>query len=471
MAGINTKNIDSEDALDYVLGGIDQDGEGGTRTQKIAKLAVQVEAFLPDPTYNINVADSLSAVSDPIASASETDLSAATGVNVTITGTTTIESFGTIQAGAHRYLTFSGVLIINHNATSLILPAAGNNITTAVGDTALVMSLGDGNWHILNYTKVNGKALISPTLFGGSGVNDALFAAEIAAFKPSSLGLADGIADSYSDESDVDTGLSSNQFYYSDTRGYTSTGPRSDATTLGPTLPAGAFNYTNVNRSLALTNGSVISKLGFYCSAAISSKLKIVRRNSAGNYDILLSEEFDHTGGGWKDLELSTLFVVPASGDFYIATYSASGIDLMTEAPRALLTGDITGNSASFVEASSSSPTPVRVNYLGIKENMVLVSQVLNAIAEPDTVRFAVQVIEADAATVNVDFTLEVSRDGGTTWTMATLVQTSITGTVKMYEAGDIDMYGQPSGTSMVYRFKTLNNKMITIVSVVFQWS
>lgn len=67
-----------------------------------------------------------------IASATTTDLSAATGNSVIITGTTTITGFGTVQAGTIMKLTFSGILTLTHNATSLILPNATGNITTAV---------------------------------------------------------------------------------------------------------------------------------------------------------------------------------------------------------------------------------------------------------------------------------------------------------------------------------------------------
>ena len=71
------------------------------------------------------------AQSTNIASATTTDLSAATGNSVTITGTTTITGLGTVQAGTTIKATFSGILTLTHNATSLILPNAGTNITTA----------------------------------------------------------------------------------------------------------------------------------------------------------------------------------------------------------------------------------------------------------------------------------------------------------------------------------------------------
>ena len=100
-----------------------------------------------------------------IASASTTDLSAATGGYVVITGTITITAFGTASAGIRRKLRFSGALILTHNATSLILPTGGN-ITTVAGDTCEVMSEGSGNWRVLWYAgkTIQAGSLVAATV-------------------------------------------------------------------------------------------------------------------------------------------------------------------------------------------------------------------------------------------------------------------------------------------------------------------
>ncbi len=86
-----------------------------------------------------------------IASATLTDIGAATSNVVAISGTTAIASLGSISAGARRTVQFLGALVLTHNATSLILPG-NTNITTAANDTAEFMSLGGGNWICLDYT-------------------------------------------------------------------------------------------------------------------------------------------------------------------------------------------------------------------------------------------------------------------------------------------------------------------------------
>lgn len=90
-----------------------------------------------------------------VASAATCDIGAANSLFVEVTGTTTITSFGMTYNGP-RFVRFSGVLTLTHNATSLILPG-GANITTAAGDTAVVIpNAGTPNgWRVIAYQKVS----------------------------------------------------------------------------------------------------------------------------------------------------------------------------------------------------------------------------------------------------------------------------------------------------------------------------
>jgi hypothetical protein len=91
-----------------------------------------------------------------IASATTTDIGAATGEFVDVTGTTTITGLGTIAAGIERTVRFTGALTLTHNGTSLLLPGAAN-ITTAANDRALFRSLGSGNWLCIAYVRADGS--------------------------------------------------------------------------------------------------------------------------------------------------------------------------------------------------------------------------------------------------------------------------------------------------------------------------
>jgi hypothetical protein len=108
-----------------------------------------------------------------VASAATVDLCAASGnvaprAYVTITGTTTITSFGpTCNAGHVKFVTFTGALTLAYNATSLIIPG-GQNVTTTAGDQAVLMALGGGNWQVAFYQPANGQALLNPAIDVGA---------------------------------------------------------------------------------------------------------------------------------------------------------------------------------------------------------------------------------------------------------------------------------------------------------------
>lgn len=90
-----------------------------------------------------------------IASATTTDIGAATSNVVYISGTTTITGLGVIAAGARRTVRFLASLVLTHSAT-LILPTI-SNITTAGNDAAEFLSLGGGTWICLQYNLASGK--------------------------------------------------------------------------------------------------------------------------------------------------------------------------------------------------------------------------------------------------------------------------------------------------------------------------
>jgi hypothetical protein len=117
---------------------------GGTQTEVLGALSV---AGLTTHSAALNTAKGAD-----IASATTTNIGAATGNFVHITGTTTITGLGTIAAGVIRIVRFAGALTLTHNGTSLILPS-NTNITTAANDTAIFVSEGSGNWRCVSYQK------------------------------------------------------------------------------------------------------------------------------------------------------------------------------------------------------------------------------------------------------------------------------------------------------------------------------
>jgi hypothetical protein len=90
-----------------------------------------------------------------LASAGTTDLGSVAPANVTITGTTTITSFGSsAPTGTMKVIRFDGALTLTHS-TAMLVPG-GYSLTTAANDRAIVTHLGSGAWEITQYTRASG---------------------------------------------------------------------------------------------------------------------------------------------------------------------------------------------------------------------------------------------------------------------------------------------------------------------------
>lgn len=105
-------------------------------------------------TPNYNGTLSSQALGAAIASATTTNIGAATGSTVHVTGTTTITGLGTADAGIEKTVVFDGALTLTYNATSLIL-LGGSTILTSAGDTGTFVSEGAGNWRCTRYQRAS----------------------------------------------------------------------------------------------------------------------------------------------------------------------------------------------------------------------------------------------------------------------------------------------------------------------------
>lgn len=95
-----------------------------------------------------------------VPSASNVNLGFQSSDKVYITGTNTISSFGAALAGTRRNVRFEGVLTLNQNATSMILPG-GVSIITEPNDTGEAVCTATGNWRVIWYQRASGVALVS----------------------------------------------------------------------------------------------------------------------------------------------------------------------------------------------------------------------------------------------------------------------------------------------------------------------
>ena len=90
-----------------------------------------------------------------IASSAIVDLGSVPQANVTITGTSTIGSFGSSAAeGIVKIVRFAGALTLTYSS-ALPVPC-GVDLVTAANDRAIVTHLGSGNWEITSYQRASG---------------------------------------------------------------------------------------------------------------------------------------------------------------------------------------------------------------------------------------------------------------------------------------------------------------------------
>jgi hypothetical protein len=154
-----------------------------------------------------------------------------------------------------------------------------------------------------------------------------------------------------------------------------------------------------------------------------------------------------------------------ANATAYIGSYTGSADYFNGYIDEFRVTNGVARWTTAFTPPTSAYSSSTTV------DNMTLVSNAFTATAVPTIARIATFIDPQESITINTDFTAEASRDGGTTWTAATLALVSNpVGTVEQYE-GTADISGQPSDSDMKYRLKTLNNKDIDVTGTVFQWS
>ena len=99
----------------------------------------------------------LTELGTPIASATTTSVGGVTAGDVMhITGVTTITTLGLSVTGTIRTLIFDGVLVVTHNATTLILPGNANILTVAGSSATFVCESGSlGYWRCTGLTHQN----------------------------------------------------------------------------------------------------------------------------------------------------------------------------------------------------------------------------------------------------------------------------------------------------------------------------
>lgn len=286
--------------------------------------------------------------------------------------------------------------------------------------------------------------------------------------------MRDGISDAYL--TDTIGGTSTNETYSSAGKYYapaSNTSDTKDQNAIGSSSPWN--QQTIINRNFSLANNAVVSHVAIQSNTATTFKVKVFGENSSSQFTVMAESSVSHGGTGWEFLELATPYKVPSSGTYRCGYYfNGGGGSFVTNLTSALVyayyTGDGLGTFNKTGDVTNGNVPPCGVRYITEYQNMTLTSATATAQSAPTSARIVVLHKAVDAITLNTDFTAEVTRDGGTTYTAITLTNVGAYDTDYNILEGTADISGQPSGTSMKYLIKTLNNKSQRVKGTALAW-
>lgn len=109
------------------------------------------------------------------------------------------------------------------------------------------------------------------------------------------------------------------------------------------------------NESSALDNGGTVVSVGMYAGVSCTLTMKIILRTSSTTADVVVSQAFSHPGGGWADLTLSSPYLIPGSGTYYVgANFSTDPSIKYNATNNRAISANITGNGQAIVESSGA---------------------------------------------------------------------------------------------------------------------
>lgn len=305
---------------------------------------------------------------------------------------------------------------------------------------------------------------------------------KLAKIEGNSFAITDGIVDPFKNEELVDTVSSigqiyqSSEGYYSNISGMTSI-PSGTGTPFGDmTLDGGILAAFDGSISQNYTSTANKSGGDGYIGKTFSTAQKI------SSVDIYSSNNFGFAAGGSGNIDI-TLFGKMGS----VPANSTDGINLGSVATftdtNSLITKTIISNDLTtswdhvWVRITDSNLVQVRIAELvfvdaGSASDLTLQSNAITATNVPTTAKIIYQLNPIDNLILNTDIIGSVSRDNGLTFSDAILVEKiKYTDGTIILESDSIDLSGQPFGTELKWRLKSLNNKFLNCSGVVLQWN
>jgi len=294
------------------------------------------------------------------------------------------------------------------------------------------------------------------------------------------LDMIDGIADEYEDQ----TGVASSGLAYAASGDYYSSeasatqAPASFEETDVPSSTSSQTYFVKLS-DLGLSGSVSVSEIKYFIGSGNSSNLTVnflTAVPNGSNWDLTHVGSTSVTGndGDRVTFTLSTPATLNASTDMVGISsvgssnwhrWASGGINLYYTST--VYTSNTTNQGLT---AFSNTPSV----HVGLASNATsgdIVSTSTTADSEPSYLRAVLLHQPLETVTLNTDFILNVSRDGGTTYTQATLTKDAdFDSNVEVLTTGDIDVSSQPSGTSIKYKITFANDKQQRVHGTWLQW-
>jgi len=316
------------------------------------------------------------------------------------------------------------------------------------------------------------------------------------------MNMVKGISDEYEDETGIDTTASTNEDYDSandlyspDIPAYASQYPTQDGDHVKATtyLNVSYYPYFATDPLKSLTgaytdNAWIASTYGnqrFHMdlgSAKIITRIYYENNHSSGGSTERGVKAFTFWGSNTGVGSFDDLVYANDEGWTQI-TASQAEFDIHTSVDESDPKYITVTNSTAYRYYAfkfSDNQGGSEAQYMGLRRielqtggtvaDMTLVSEKFTADVAPDDARIIIFEEDVDAITLNTDIKAYVSRDDGANYTQITLTDEGDYSGSKRILSGTADISGQPSGTDMVYKITTHNNKDLKLHGVGLAW-
>lgn len=236
------------------------------------------------------------------------------------------------------------------------------------------------------------------------------------------------------------------------------------------TVAARAF----VVRGYQIPTGTSVPSVEVYLTTAMNIQLALVRQDDTTTYTPVELSDFSHPGTGWASFDVG--WDVPESGVYFM------GVSILSSYTGAFTNNAYTaetvngvyftgiGVAQTMTNYNGGSLHPAcRINGFGAGQAGTLINVPYAADGYP-VKAFVVALVEhVDAQTAGIDWTLNVSRDGGGSWVPVTLGEVGLFDADARIYQGEANINLEPEGYNMAWKLQAGANRL-AVHGVSLQW-